>query len=153
MLRACALCSYHLQLSRTVKMTPLVDQAFATELLLKVATCIVERHSGHVVFVAPGPGGGQQAQAVVDTQSQTASPEEANVSENARPEPGAMQVTPPGVDIMLDTALSRLEQQIQIEEGCAARYTGPGLRAKPKKVELGSGKSKGKSGSSESCFG
>ena len=142
-------------------MTPLAEQAFAPELLLKVATCIVERHSGHALSVSMGASiesdtaTGQQGEAAIDNASQPGSSEEARALEEAEPEPrlGSQPIAPMGVDIMLDTALSRLEQQTQ-EEGYAARYAGPGLRAKPKKVELGSnGAGKRRGESSESCFG
>lgn len=139
-------------------MAPLAEQVFAPELVLRVATCIVERHSGFGLAVgagtgaASGTGSGQQAEAIGDGLSQPVPTEEA-CPENGHPGSALRQVTPAGVDIMLDTALSRLEQQIQ-DAGRAAQYVGPGLRAKPRKVDLGSnGKRRGESSSGESCFG
>ena len=139
-------------------MAPLVQQVFAPELVLKVATCIVERHSGFGLSVgarsgaASGTGTEQQA-AATDSCLQLVPSDEERPREISDAGSSALQVTPVGVDIMLDTALSRLEQQIQ-NAGCAARYVGPGLRAKPRKVELGSnGKKRGESGGGDSCFG
>lgn len=140
------------------KVAPLAEQVFAPELVLRVATCIVERHSGFGLSVgagtgaASGTGSEQQAEAIGDGLSQPL-PSEGPCLENGHPGSALRQVTPMGVDIMLDTALSRLEQQIQ-DAGRAAKYVGPGLRAKPRKVDLGSnGKRRGDSNSGESCFG
>jgi hypothetical protein len=180
------------------------QQAFAPELLLKVATCIVERHSGHggsamakVVRSNPSSSSSSSSSSASSALMPTAtegkaepqqeeekkgetqeeqgeeqvvdSPEEAPVQEEGstgasvgvseEEQKGAVAAEEeddddgaPGVDIMLDLALSRLEQQIQ-EKDCSARYTRPGLRAKPRKgVELSSNSNRDSSGD-ESCFG
>ena len=81
-------------------MAPLAEQTFAPELLLKVATCIVERHSGHVLSVSTGPSiipdtaTGQQGEAAKDNVSQPGSSEEARALMNAESQLGSQQMAP-----------------------------------------------------------
>ena len=137
-------------------MAPLAERVFAPELVLKVATCIVERHSGYGLSVDAGNGdasatnSGQQTKATVGTLSEPVSGEETPPRESA--ERSSASPTSMGVDIMLDTALSRLEQQIQ-DAGRVDLYAGPGLRAKPRSVKLGSHRGAKARAESESCFG
>ncbi len=141
-------------------MAPLAEQVFAPELVLKVATCIVERHSGFGLSIdagngaANGTGSGQKTGTIVGTLSEPVSSEETPPRQSADRGSAARQATPTsmGVDIMLDTALSRLEQQIQ-DAGRVDQYAGPGLRAKPRNVELGSNRGDKARVESESCFG
>ena len=145
---------------RIFKVGPLSQQVFAPELVLKVATCIVERHSGYGLSAyagngaASGTGSGQQTGATAKTLSGPIASEETPPRESVDRYSVARQATPTsmGFDIMLDTALSRLEQQTQ-DAGRVGQYVGPGLRAKPRSVELGSRRGDKAREESESCFG